>query len=38
MQEMNEIMSLREAMEVARSKGVDVILINEDEAPEELEP
>ncbi|CAE7502997.1 infC, partial [Symbiodinium pilosum] len=33
MEEMNEIMSLRDAMEIAQSKGVDVILINEDPDP-----
>ncbi|CAE7500118.1 unnamed protein product, partial [Symbiodinium natans] len=33
MEEMNEVMSLRDAMEIARSKGVDVILINEDPDP-----
>ncbi|CAE7523961.1 hypothetical protein AK812_SmicGene27711 [Symbiodinium microadriaticum] len=32
MEEANEIMSLRDALEIARSKGVDVILINEEPA------
>ncbi|CAE7775532.1 infC [Symbiodinium sp. CCMP2592] len=33
MEEANEIMSLRDALEIARSKGVDVILINEEPDP-----
>ena len=31
--EANAIMSLRDALEIARSKGVDVILINEVSGP-----
>mmetsp|Transcript_39934 Transcript_39934/g.93471 ORF Transcript_39934/g.93471 Transcript_39934/m.93471 type:complete len:354 (-) Transcript_39934:239-1300(-) len=33
MEEANEIMSLRDALEIARNKGVDVILINEEPDP-----